>query len=76
MKIKELREKSTDELKQTELLYKEELFNLRMQAASNQLEKPSRIQVLRRGISRIKTLLREDALANPEKGKSTKENSK
>lgn len=60
MKISELREKSIQELKQTELLYKEELFNLRMQAASNQLEKPSRIQFLRRGVARIKTLLQEE----------------
>lgn len=66
MKIKELREKSIQELHQTEHLYKEELFNLKMQAASNQLEKPSRIQFLRRGIARIKTLLQEDRIANPE----------
>lgn len=65
MNIKELREKSIEELKQSELLYKEELFNLRMQAASNQLEKPSRVKELRRGISRIKTLLREEEIKNP-----------
>lgn len=69
MKIKELREKSEQELKQMEVLYKEELFNLRMQAASNQLEKPSRVQFLRRGMARIKTLLHEEELKSKEKTK-------
>ncbi len=69
MKIKEIREKSVQELKQMEVLYKEELFNLRMQAASNQLEKPSRVQFLRRGMARIKTLLREEELKSKEKTK-------
>ena len=35
---------------------KEELFNLRFQAATNQLEKPSRVREVRRTIARIKTL--------------------
>ena len=35
---------------------KEELFNLRFQAATNQLEKPSRVREVRRDIARIKTL--------------------
>jgi len=78
MKIKELREKSIQELNQTELLYKEELFNLRMQAASNRLEKPSRVQFLRRGVARIKTLLHEEELQNKEAEatKGSKEKSK
>lgn len=70
MKIKDLREKSIQELKQAETLYKEELFNLRLQSASNQLEKPSRVQELRRGIAQVKTLLKEEANnENKEKGK-------
>ena len=35
---------------------KREAFNLRFQAATNQLEKPSRVRVVRRTIARIKTL--------------------
>ena len=35
---------------------KREAFNLRFQAATNQLEKPSRVRVVRRDIARIKTL--------------------
>jgi len=66
MKIKELREKSVEELRQTEALYKEELFNLRMQSSTKQIEKPSRLRDLRRGIARVKTLLREEEIENPE----------
>lgn len=66
MKIKELREKSLVELRQAEQLYKEELFNLRMQSSTKQLEKPSRVKDLRRGIARVQTLLREEELKNPQ----------
>ena len=47
----------TDDQLQTELLdLKREQFNLRFQSATNQLEKPSRVRVVRRTIARIKTL--------------------
>ena len=42
---------------------KREQFNLRFQAATNQLEKPSRVKVVRRTIARIKTLQSERARA-------------
>ena len=50
------------ELSQAELLAKgremrQELFNLKLQKASSQLEKPSRLRDLRRGIARIETQL-------------------
>jgi len=50
------------ELSQTELLakasdFRKELFNLKLQKASSQLEKPSRLRDLRRGIARIETQL-------------------
>lgn len=50
------------ELSQPELLAKghelrQELFNLKLQKASSQLEKPSRLRDLRRGIARIETQL-------------------
>ena len=47
----------TDDQLQTELMeLKREQFNLRFQAATNQLEKPSRVKEVRRTIARIKTL--------------------
>ena len=47
---------------------KREQFNLRFQAATNQLEKPSRIREVRRTIARIKTLQTERARAAQAKG--------
>ncbi len=55
-KIADLKVKSDDEL-QTQLgELKREQFNLRFQAATNQLEKPSRVREVRRTIAQIKTL--------------------
>jgi large subunit ribosomal protein L29 len=55
-KIADLKVKTDDELS-TELgELKREEFNLRFQAATNQLEKPSRVRVVRRTIAQIKTL--------------------
>jgi large subunit ribosomal protein L29 len=48
---------ATDDQLQTQLSdLKREQFNLRFQAATNQLEKPSRVKKVRRTIARIKTL--------------------
>jgi len=44
---------------------KREQFNLRFQAATNQLEKPSRVRVVRRTIARIRTLQNQRATATP-----------
>jgi large subunit ribosomal protein L29 len=53
---------ATDDQLQTQLTeLKREQFNLRFQAATNQLEKPSRVKVVRRTIARIKTLQSERA---------------
>jgi large subunit ribosomal protein L29 len=47
----------TDDQLQTQLVeLKREQFNLRFQSATNQLEKPSRVRVVRRTIARIRTL--------------------
>ena len=55
---------ATDDQLQTQLTdLKREAFNLRFQAATNQLEKPSRVREVRRTIARIKTLLSERARA-------------
>jgi large subunit ribosomal protein L29 len=43
---------------------KREQFNLRFQAATNQLEKPARVRVVRRSIAQIKTLQTERTAAS------------
>lgn len=59
MKANELRDLTVEELevKQNEL--KAELFNLRFQHATNQLDNPMRIVSVKRDIARVKTILRE-----------------
>ena len=52
----DLKVKTDDQLQQQLLELKREQFNLRFQSATNQLEKPSRVRVVRRTIARIKTL--------------------
>ena len=55
---------ATDDQLATQLTdLKREAFNLRFQAATNQLEKPSRVKIVRRTIARIKTLQSERARA-------------
>ena len=55
---------ATDDQLQTQLTdLKREAFNLRFQAATNQLEKPSRVREVRRTIARIKTLQNQRARA-------------
>ena len=59
MSNKEIRELSNEEMNKKIAEYKEELFNLRMNQASGNLEKPSRIKELRHDVARLKTVLRE-----------------
>ena len=56
MKAQDLKAKTPDELRDALVALKKEAFNLRFQAATNQLEKPSRVREVRRTIARIKTL--------------------
>ena len=58
-KIEDLRAKSDDQLAAEIGELKREAFNLRFQAATNQLERPARIKEVRRDIARIKTLQTE-----------------
>ncbi|MFN3469243.1 MAG: 50S ribosomal protein L29 [Novosphingobium sp.] len=58
-KIEDLRAKSDDQLNAELAELKREQFNLRFQAATNQLERPARIKEVRRDIARIKTLQTE-----------------
>jgi large subunit ribosomal protein L29 len=58
-KVSDLRAKSDDQLVENLADLKKEAFNLRFQAATNQLERPARIKEVRRDIARIKTLQTE-----------------
>jgi len=62
-KIADLRAKSDDQLTADLADLKREAFNLRFQAATNQLERPARIKEVRRDIARIKTLQAERSVA-------------
>lgn len=57
----DLRTKTDDQLRAELTELKREQFNLRFQAATNQLEAPSRIRQVRRNIAQIKTLQSERA---------------
>ena len=61
--VKDLNTKSVDELAQTLVEAKKELFNLRFQNATNQLENTSRIKEVRKNIARIQTVITEKANA-------------
>jgi len=61
MKVKELRQLSEGELLIKEKELGEELFNLRFQHATGQLENVMRIPQVKRDIARVKTFLREKA---------------
>jgi large subunit ribosomal protein L29 len=58
-KAADLRTKTDDQLSEALVDLKREAFNLRFQAATNQLERPARIREVRRDIARIKTLQTE-----------------
>ena len=57
--VADLKTKTDDELSTELNNLKREQFNLRFQAATNQLEKPSRVREVRRSIAQIKTLQTE-----------------
>ena len=59
MKVKDIRELTTAEMLDQEKQLKEELFNLRFQLATGQLENTALIKEVRKSIARIKTVLRE-----------------
>ena len=62
MKVNEIRNLSTAELNDKVAGLKEELFNLRFQLATGQLENPARIREVKKTIARIKTVQREEEL--------------
>lgn len=62
MKINELTGLSTAELVAKEKEFKDELFNLRFQLATGQLENTARLKEVRKTIARIKTVVRQQEL--------------
>lgn len=62
MKASKLRELSSKELQKELAELKTELFKLRFQLATHQLENPMRIRAVKKDIARIKTILREREL--------------
>lgn len=63
MKAAEIRELTVDELTAKLESLKKDLFNLRLQHATNQLENPNKITEVKRDIARVNTVLRERVLA-------------
>ena len=57
--VRELRDLGDEELLERLESFKEELFNLRFQLATGQLDNPMRIKEVRRDVARILTILRE-----------------
>ncbi|MBP7331065.1 MAG: 50S ribosomal protein L29 [Desulfotomaculaceae bacterium] len=62
MKVKELRELTDAELGKKLTDSKDELFKLRFQMATGQLDNPMKLQEVRRKIARVKTIIREREL--------------
>lgn len=62
MKAKEIREMTQQELNEQLSSIKEELFNLRFQQATGQLENPLRIKEIKKDYARVKTILRQREL--------------
>ena len=61
--VEDLKAKSAAELKEELVAAKKELFNLRFQNATNQLDNTSRIKEVRKNIARIQTIIAEQANA-------------
>ncbi|WP_188357050.1 50S ribosomal protein L29 [Leuconostoc falkenbergense] len=66
-KASELKELSLADLQKREAEFKEELFNLRFQLATGQLENTARIAQVCKDIARVKTVIRAQELANANK---------
>ena len=61
--VEELKNKSVEELNKELVAAKKELFNLRFQNATNQLDNTARIKEVRKNIARIQTVITEKAKA-------------
>ena len=63
MKAAKLRDMTVDELRLQETQITDQVFRLRFQVAAGQLENPAKVHELRKDLARVKTILREKALA-------------
>lgn len=61
MNAQDLKAKTPDELRDALVALKKEAFNLRFQAATNQLENTARMRAVRRDVARVKTVLNQKA---------------
>ena len=66
MKVNEIRNLTTEEIQAKIKECKEELFNLRFQQATGNLEKPVRLRELRKQVAKMKTIIRERELEKVE----------
>ena len=62
MQVKEVRELNNEQLAEKLIELKKDLFNLRLQLATNQLDNPVKIRETKKAIARIQTVLREREL--------------
>ena len=62
MKVKEIKEMSQDELRKALDDSKDELFKLKFQLATGQLDNPMRIKEVKKDIARVKTIIRQKEL--------------
>jgi large subunit ribosomal protein L29 len=62
MKAKELKELTVEELTKKKKDFKEELFNLRFQHSTGQLENNARIDTVKKDIARVETFIRQKQL--------------
>ena len=67
MKIEKIRNMSQSELASEEMKLRKELFNLRFQHVTGQLDNPLKMKEIKRDIARIKTVIRETELKAAEK---------
>jgi large subunit ribosomal protein L29 len=63
MKAGEFRSLSSEERRQKLVELKQELFNLRFQHATGQLENPQRLKQIKRDVARVQTIIREEELS-------------
>ncbi len=75
MKAKEIREMTAEQINAKIADLKEELFNLKFQAALGNLEKPARMNEIKRTIARMKTILTEGSYTKKEEKAPAKKKS-
>ena len=63
MKASELREQTVEELQDKENELAQQLFTLRLQKVTGQIENPTKIKLVRRDMARVLTVLRERSVA-------------